>query len=105
MRIPLGVTNGVACLQRVTDLLIKEEGLTGGYAYLDDMIICGMTQEEQDDNLNKFVEAAQKKDINYNVDKGTFSTRRLGSLSYMVEDGVIRPDPERLKPLRDLPLS
>ena len=103
-RIPFGVTNGVASFQRIMDSVIKEEGLVGTYAYLDDVTICGMTQEEHDDNLNKFLEAAKKRNMSYNEEKCTFSTRRLSILGYVVEDGLIRPDPERLRPLRDLPL-
>ena len=103
-RVPFGVTNGVACFQRIMDSLIKEEGLVGTYAYLDDVTVCGMTQEEHDDNLKKFVEAAKRRNVSYNENKCTFSTRRLGILGYVVEEGVIRPDPERLKPLRDLPV-
>ena len=103
-RIPFGVTNGVACFQRIMDSLIKEEGLVGTYAYLDDVTICGMTQQEHDDNLTKFREAAARRNMSYNEDKCTFSTRSLSILGYVVKEGLIRSDPERLRPFRDLPL-
>lgn len=103
-RIPFGVTNGVACFQRIMDTLIKEEGLDGTFAYLDDVTICGMTREEHDTNLAKFLQAAKKRNIVYNEEKCRFSTERLNILGYVVENGVIRPDPERLKPLHDLPV-
>ena len=35
------------------DSLIQEEQLTGTYAYLDDVTICGMTQEEHDAPLEE----------------------------------------------------
>lgn len=63
-----------------------------------------MTQEEHDNNLGRCLEAARKRNIVYNENKCSFSTRRLCILDYVVENGVIRPDPDRLKPLRDLPL-
>ena len=85
------------------DSLIKKDGLVGTYAYLDDVTICGMTQQEHDDNLSKFLEAAARRNMSYNEDKCTFSTRSLRILGYVIGDGLIRPDPERL-PLRDLPL-
>ncbi|XP_069990683.1 uncharacterized protein [Penaeus vannamei] len=66
--------SGVACFQRIMDSLIKEEGLAGTYAYLDDATICGMTQQEHDDNLNKFLEAAARRNMTYNEDKCTIST-------------------------------
>ena len=101
-RIPFGVTNGVACFQRIMDSFIKEEKLAGTFAYLDDITVCGMTQAEHDVNLEKFMKAAEKKNIVYNEGKCVFSTTRLSILAYVVEDGQLRPDPERLRPLREL---
>ena len=71
-RVPFGVTNGVACFQRIMDTFIKEKNLTGTYAYLDDVTICGKTQEEHDKNLKKFLETAKRLNINYNKDKCYF---------------------------------
>ena len=71
---------------------------------LGNITICGKDQEEHDANLEKFLEAAKRQNICYNDDKSVFSTRRLPILGYVIEEGVIRPDPERLRPLRDLPV-
>ena len=49
-RIPFGVTNGVACFQRTMDEFISE-GLMDTYAYLDNVTICGKTQQEHGENL------------------------------------------------------
>ena len=39
----------------------------------------------------------------YNEQKCVFSTRTLSILGNVVSEGLIKPDPERLKPLRELP--
>ncbi|GFW95732.1 retrovirus-related Pol polyprotein from transposon opus [Trichonephila clavipes] len=75
LRVPFGVTNGVACFQRVIDKIIEDEGLTLIYPFIDDVTVCGKDQKEHDENLEKFM-----------------------------TDGIIKPDPERLKPLRDMPV-
>jgi len=103
-RVPFGVTNGVACFQRIMDTVIEEENLHATFAYLDNVTICGMNTEEHDRNLKRFLEAANKKNIAYNESKCIFSTSKLSILGYLVEDGKIRPDPERLRPLRELPV-
>ena len=41
--------------------IIEEEGLTGTFAYLDDVTVCGMTQEEHNENLHKFLSAAKRR--------------------------------------------
>ena len=102
-RIPFGVTNGVACFQRIMTNIIAEEKLQGTFAYLDDVTICGKDQEEHDKNLKCFQEVASRRKITYNDDKSIFSTGKLAILGYIIEDGEIRPDPERLRPLLQLP--
>jgi RNase H-like domain found in reverse transcriptase/Integrase core domain/Reverse transcriptase (RNA-dependent DNA polymerase)/Aspartyl protease len=101
-RIPFGVTNGVACFQRIMDSFINDENLNATFAYLDNVTICGMDTEEHDRNLKQFLEAADKYNITYNEDKCIFRTTKLNILGYLVEGGEIRPDPERLRPLREL---
>ena len=103
-RIPFGVTNGVACFQRIMDTFIKEENLTDTFAYLDDVTVCGMTEEDHASNLQKFMRAAKEKGISYNPDKCVFGTKSLNILGHVISEGELRPDPKRLQPLRELPL-
>ena len=82
---------------------IADEGLSDTFAYLDDVTICGKNQTEHDKNLHRFLDAAKRKNLVYNEKKCTFSTRKLNILGSVICDGVIKPDPERLQPLRDMP--
>ncbi len=101
-RIPFGVTNGVACFQRILMEIIASENLLGTFAYLDNLTICGKDQDEHDENLRRFQDVAADRQITYNHDKSIFSTRRLPILGYTIENGQIRPDPDRLRPLLEL---
>ena len=48
-RIPFGVTNSIACFQRIIDKIIKENNLTGVYAYVDNIVVVGENQQEHDE--------------------------------------------------------
>ncbi|GFY21845.1 retrovirus-related Pol polyprotein from transposon opus [Trichonephila clavipes] len=78
LRVLFGVTNGVACFQRVIDKIIEDERLTLTYPFIDDVTVCGKDQKEHDDKK---------------------SSHDCGK-----EDGIIKPDSKRLKPLRDMPV-
>ncbi|GFY29765.1 retrovirus-related Pol polyprotein from transposon 17.6 [Trichonephila clavipes] len=104
LRVPFGVTNGVACFQRVIDKIIEDEGLTLTYPFIDDVTVCGKDQKEHDDNLKKFMTVAKKYNLTLNEDKCTYSSNSVHLLGYIIQDGIIKPDPERLKPLRDMPV-
>lgn len=85
-RVPFGVTNEVACFQRIMDSFMKEGQLSWIYAYLDNITICVITQVGHDFNRNKFFKASKEK-ICYNEQKCIFSTKRLSILGYAVEGG------------------
>ncbi|GFU60020.1 retrovirus-related Pol polyprotein from transposon opus [Trichonephila clavipes] len=102
LRVPFGVTNGVASFQRVIDKIIEDEGLTPTYPFIDDVTVCGKDQKEHDDNLEKFMTVAEKYNLTLNEDKCTYSSNSVHLLGYIIQDGIIKPDPERLNPLRDM---
>ena len=101
-RVPFRVTNGVAAFQRTITNFILEESLEDTFAY-HDRTICGKDQAHHDKNLKRFLAAAKKKNLTYNEEKCNFSTKALKILGCFISEGEIRPDPDRLQPLRDLP--
>ena len=101
-RIPFGVTNGVACFQRIMDDFIKRHELVGVYAYLDDITVCGKDQTEHDANLEKFFEAAAKDGLTFNDAKCKVSKTSIQLLGYVIKNRTLRPDPARLEALRQL---
>ena len=103
-RLPFEVTNGVPCFQREMMKFVDENDLEASFPYLDSVTICGKDQENHDTNMEHFLEAAKRKNLCYNTEKCIFSTRRLPIFGYIIEEGTIRPDPDRLRPLCELPV-
>ncbi|XP_041366948.1 uncharacterized protein LOC121381669 [Gigantopelta aegis] len=95
-RIPFGVTNGVAVFQRQMDKLVVEEGLKDTFPYLDDITIAGRNQSEHDINLKAFLDMVERRKLTLNDSKSIISTRAIKILGYLIEEGPIKPDPERL---------
>lgn len=102
-RILFGVTNGVACFQRVMDRIISNENLNGVYAYFDDITICGKNQSEHDLNLNKFLNAMNNYGLILNKNKCRFSMQTITLLGHQITNKSVSPDQDRLKPLLNLP--
>jgi hypothetical protein len=90
LRVPFGVTNGVACFQRVIDTIVQDEGLEGVLRYLDDVTICGKNQLEHDHNLEKFLAAAEKYNPTLNEEKCPFSNKSVNLLGYTSENKTIK---------------
>lgn len=101
-RIPFGVTNGVSSFQRVIDNIITKEDLSDTFAYVDNITICGHSKEAHDENLKRFLDTAEKYGITFNDSKSVIGVQEVDMLGYRLSHGVIRPDPERLRPLKEM---
>ncbi|GFX08286.1 retrovirus-related Pol polyprotein from transposon 297 [Trichonephila clavipes] len=55
--------------------------------------------------VEKFRTVAKKYNLTLNEDKCTYSSNSVHLLGYIIQDGIIKPDPARLKPLRDMPVQ
>ena len=103
-RLPFGLTNAVASFQRIMNDFIRDNELAGTFAYLDNLLVCGVDQQDHDRNFQRFSEAARKYTFTFNNDKCFYKQTSIDFLGFTISDGIIRPDAERLRPLREYPL-
>ena len=103
-RIPFGVTNGVAVFQRAMDKIVEDENLKDTFPYLDNITVAGSSQSEHDENVRRFMEVVKKRDLTLNESKSVISVPTINVLGYCVGNNIIKPDPDRLRPLQELPL-
>ena len=102
-RLPFGVVNEVAAFQRVIDDFVTRHNLEKVYAYLDDITVTESTENEHDINLQKLLDAAKADNLTLNQDKSKFKVTSLNLLGYQIAQGEIKPNPERLQALLNLP--
>jgi len=102
-RMPFGLKNAPAAFHRTIDALIAENNCTGTFAYLDDITVCGHTKEEHDQNLRSILDLATKHNLTFNDSKCVFASD-TNLLGYRITNGKLQPDPERIKPLMELPI-
>ena len=101
--IPFGVTNGGPIFQRIMSKIIVDDKLKNTMVYFDNVILGAMTLAELKLQSTKFQEAMVKRGMTLNDSKTIYGVEELNILGYCVSSGKIRPDPERLTPLWDLP--
>ncbi|GFO24398.1 retrovirus-related pol polyprotein from transposon 17.6 [Plakobranchus ocellatus] len=64
--------------------------------------VTAANQREHDHNFAVFLKSAKDYNITFNESKSIISAKEIKLLGYLVSKGHIQPDPDRLKPLRDL---
>ena len=91
------------CFSDLWKKIINQEQLKDTFPYLDDITVAGRTQEEHDSNVKAFLEVVQRIHLTLNHSKSVLSALSITVLGYLVEHGRIKPDPDILHPLQNLP--
>ena len=94
--------NRVACFQRTIDKIIRQHNLCGTYAYVNNIVFAGKTQQEHDQNLERFREIVELHKLILNQKKSIISIESIDFLGYTIMHGSLRPDADRLKPRKEL---
>ena len=102
-RIPFGVKNGVAAFQRIMSQFVEQESLRDTFPYLDNVTVAGRDQEEHDDNVKSFLAAIRRRNFTLNESNTIVSQNDIQILGYVVGNGVVKPDPERMRALTEFP--
>ena len=103
-RMPFGVTNGSAVFQRKIDTLVVDHELDDAFPFVDNNTICGRDDDEHDENLKLFIEAAEKERLTFSEEKCVFRVNNIDLLGYCISHNSIKPDPDRPAPLLNLPI-
>ena len=101
--IPFGVTNGGPVFQRLMSEILKEDRLSNTYVYFDNVIVGAMSLDELKSKSLEFINSMKRRNMTLNESKTVYGVTELNILGYCVGNKVIRPDPERLKPLIEMP--
>jgi hypothetical protein len=103
-RIPYGLTNAVAAFQRTMNSIISTNNLSGVFSYLDDIIVAGQDMEQHDKNLSRLLTCFNALNVSLNENKCMWRKSTIKFLGYSISKETVKPDPDRLQPLRDLPI-
>ena len=80
------------------------EGVQNIIVYLDDVLIFGRDKAEHDVALEKVLKRVKEHNLSLNMKKCEFDKTSTVFLGHLIEDGAVRPDPDRLKPMMNFPL-
>ena len=87
--VDLGVTNRVVAFQRIIDNLIEIYKLQNTFAYLDNVIVAGMSQEDHDNNLQALLHVAKTEGLPSTKTNRLILVTQLIVLGYRVSQGKI----------------
>ena len=100
-RLPFGITSAPEIFQRkMTETL---NGLEGVAIFMDDVLVYGDTPEQHDQRLSKVLERIESAGLKLNKEKCKFRQDQLHFLGQVIDKSGVRPDPDKVKAIRELP--
>ncbi|KAA3674997.1 uncharacterized protein DEA37_0001169 [Paragonimus westermani] len=93
----------VACFQRHNNNIITKANLKDTFAYVDNVTICGQNMSKHNINYGESLNAAKEYGLTFDEDKTTIAARTKTLLGFQISHGVILPNPERFRALREIP--
>jgi hypothetical protein len=100
-RMPFGVCNGPCHFQRV---MVSTFGdIEGAAIYQDDLAFGSAEFEQYKNTLEVILSRCEALHLKINAKKSHLGPKKMSYLGYEVSPEGIKPDPERLEPLRNMP--
>lgn len=103
-RMPFGLNNAAQSQQRLMDNVIPPTLEPNVFVYLDDIIICNKTFEEHIRTLTEVFERLRDANLTINFAKCQFCRPSLKYLGFVVDQGGLRTNPEKVAAMINYPI-
>ena len=100
---PFGITGGPATFQRVMDQLLTGMAYKIALAYLDDIIVYGMTFVQVMNRLARVFDRIRKAGLKLKPKKCTFFQKQTLYLGHIVSEEGVSCDPEKIEKVKTWP--
>lgn len=103
LKMPFGLKGAPATFQRTMDQLLSGTAKAFTRTYLDDIIVFSNSPQEHLAHLQVVLHALRNSNFKANPDKCVFATTEVKYLGHILSEGTIRPNPEKLEAIQELP--
>lgn len=103
IRMPFGITNAPAELQRLVDTLFGPEFDENLFCFLDDLILVSKNFDDHVKLLEKVHQRLKDAGLTINLKKSEFCKDRLRYLGYIVDKDGLHTDPSKLEIIKNFP--
>ena len=100
-RLPFGLNCAPAIFQKIIDQTVA--GIPGVVSYLDDLVVTGKTDQEHIANLKKALDRLKTAGFRLKMEKCEFFQAEVRYLGHIIDKSGIRPQPDKLKAIVDMP--
>ena len=101
---PFGLCNGPQTMSRLMDKVIPSKMRENVFIYLDDLLVCSSDFQSHMKLLSEVASCLRKAKLTINVGKSKFCQKEIRYLGYIVGNGCLKVDPDKVKSINEFPL-
>lgn len=101
---PFGLCNGPQTMSRLMDMVIPSRLRENVFIYLDDLLVCSPDFQTHMKLLSQVASCLRTAKLTINVGKSKFCQKEIRYLGYIVGNGCLKVDPEKVKSIAEFPL-
>lgn len=99
---PFGLTNAPMTMSRLMDAIIPSELQSQVFIYLDDLLLVSESFDGHIELLVRVANILRDAGLTVNIAKCRLCMREVRYLGFVIGDGVMKPDPEKVRAIRDI---
>lgn len=103
-RMPFGLCNAAQTMCRLMDRVIPAPLREYVFVFIDDLLIVSPDFESHIAALRKVAECLKIAGLTINVDKSKFCMKEIQYLGFIVGNGCLKTDPDKVKAIREFPI-
>lgn len=100
---PFGLANAPATFQRFMNDIFRDMTDSCLVVYMDDLLVHSRTPQLHQEHLRKVLERLQEKKMCVKLSKSHFFQKKVEFLGYIVGQGTVSPDPEKVRAIVEWP--
>ena len=98
-----GMANATACFMRLMNLTLSGLTWLTALVYVDDVVVFAQSFDELTKRLKEVLERIRGAGLKLKPSKCHLYKREIRFLGYIIKDGMVRPDSEKVKVVADWP--
>ncbi|VDL77978.1 unnamed protein product [Nippostrongylus brasiliensis] len=99
-RLPFGIKTAPGIFQQIMNKMVS--GLRGVATYLDDILVCGRTEQEHKENLIALFRRIEEYGFKLRLEKCIFSKPEIRYLGFIKDRHGRRPNPEKIEAIKGM---
>ena len=102
-RLPFGLSNSPSSFQQLMDIVLGDAKFNFAMAYMDDVVIFSKSFDEHLKHLEIILGRMSKAGLTINPKKVQLAASRVNLLGFIVDEGTLRPNEDKLRAILDYP--